>query len=81
MKKSFEVENVKCGGCANSLKSSLEGEFGVIDVDIDGKKITLDIDDSKIEKLRARLKEIGFPIAGDGGFLGKLKSFISCKLG
>jgi len=28
MKQTFEVKNVKCGGCAGTLKKSLLEEFG-----------------------------------------------------
>ena len=34
MKQTFEVYNVKCGGCANTLIKSLKDEFGEVVVDL-----------------------------------------------
>ena len=35
MKQTFEVINVKCGGCASTLKTSLAEEFGEVDVNLE----------------------------------------------
>ena len=35
MKQTFEVINVKCGGCASTLKKSLAEEFGEVEVDLE----------------------------------------------
>ena len=35
MKQTFEVLNVKCGGCASTLTKSLKVEFGEIEVSKD----------------------------------------------
>ena len=45
MTKTFQVLNVKCGGCANTLKTKLEPIFGEIEVNLDimPREITLDI--------------------------------------
>lgn len=47
MKQTFEVYNVKCGGCANTLIKSLKDEFGevVVDLEVNPRKITLDIEE------------------------------------
>ena len=46
MKQTLEVENVKCGGCANTLITSLKEEFGNVEVDlnVNPRKITLDLE-------------------------------------
>lgn len=88
MKQTFEILNVKCGGCANTLKKSLAEEFGEIEVDLesDPRKITLEIDDSKIEKLDLKLRALGYPLATDElsrieKFTMGAKSFVSCAIG
>ena len=45
MKQTFEVLNVKCGGCASTLTKSLKDEFGEVSVDLEvtPRKITIDI--------------------------------------
>ncbi|HIP26902.1 MAG TPA: heavy metal transporter, partial [Flavobacteriaceae bacterium] len=35
MKQTFEVKNVKCAGCAGTLKKSLLEEFGEVEVDLE----------------------------------------------
>ncbi len=85
---SFEVLNVKCGGCASTLKKKLKPLFGEVTVDIDvmPRKITLDIEQDDIPALAKELKTLGYPLAQeDMSFLeeykAKAKSFISCSIG
>jgi copper chaperone CopZ len=88
MKKTFEVLNVKCGGCANTLKRSLAEEFADIEVnlDVEPRQITLEIDDSQIPALRAKLKKLGYPMSDEDlstieEFSTTAKSFVSCAVG
>jgi len=88
MKQTFEVINVKCGGCASTLKTSLAEEFGEVDVnlDIEPRQITLDIDDSNVLALRTKLKKLGYPMSDEDlttmeGFSTTAKSFVSCAVG
>ena len=57
MKQTFEVHNVKCGGCANTLITSLKNEFGeiLVDLDVTPRKITLNIEENKKEELKIKL--------------------------
>ncbi len=88
MKQTFEVLNVKCGGCANTLKKSLKEEFGEVEVDLDvtPRKITLEIDTNKIEDLKLKLRSLGYPLSDDelSGIqkaTTTAKSFVSCAIG
>ena len=88
MKQTFEVINVKCGGCANTLKTSLEKEFGEVEVnlDIEPRQITLDIEEPAIPALRTKLKKLGYPMSDEDlskmeGFSTTAKSFVSCAVG
>lgn len=88
MKQTFEVHNVKCGGCANTLKSSLKEEFGEVEVnlEVEPRKVTLDIEDDKIETLKLKLRSLGYPLTSDelSGFqkaTTTAKSFVSCAIG
>lgn len=82
MKKSFEVLNVKCGGCAKKLRESLEGDFGAIDVSVEEGRITLEIEENREKELAQRLNALGYPLAKEGnGLLARIKSFVACKLG
>mgnify|MGYP003600662029 FL=1 len=88
MKQTFEVHNVKCGGCANTLTKSLKDDFGSVEVDLSVKKrkITLDIEDNQIEELKLKLRSLGYPLTNDelSGFekaTTTAKSFVSCAIG
>ncbi len=60
----FEVENVKCENCANLIKNSLKGDFGEIAVDmsVNPRTISLNIDESRLSELKEALKELNFSV-------------------
>lgn len=84
----FEVLNVKCGGCANTLIKSLADDFGEVNVDLDcePRKITLNIEDDQMEKLKLKLRSLGYPLSTDElntlqTLTTSAKSFVSCAIG
>ena len=88
MTKTFQVLNVKCGGCANTLKTKLEPKFGEVEVNLDvmPRQITLDANEEQIPELREALKSLGYPMSDENlGFVedttAKAKSFVSCAIG
>jgi copper chaperone CopZ len=88
MKTTLEVHNVKCGGCANTLTTALKEEFGevTVDLNVQPRKITLDIEEEKIEHLKIKLRGLGYPLVTDelSGFekaTTTAKSFVSCAVG
>ncbi len=88
MKQTFEVINVKCGGCANTLKTALKKEFGEVEVNLDivPRQITLDIEESAMPALRKKLKSLGYPMSDEDlssieEFSTTAKSFVSCAVG
>jgi copper chaperone CopZ len=88
MEQTFQVQNVKCGGCANTLRKALEDEFGEVRVELrkEPREITLEIEDNQIEILREKLKSIGYPLADEDlntldTISTKAKSFVSCAIG
>ncbi len=88
MIQTFQVINVKCGGCASTLKEKLFEEFGKVEVnlDVNPREITLDIAEEKIDSLGESLKSLGYPFVTEkmgfvDGSSAKAKSFISCAIG
>ena len=88
MKQTFEVLNIKCGGCASTLTKSLKVEFGEIEVNLDvmPRQITLDVEDNQKEALKLKLRSLGYPLNSDElSGLQKAtttaKSFVSCAIG
>jgi copper chaperone CopZ len=87
-KQTFQIENVKCGGCANTLKKALFEEFGEVEVNLEviPREITLKIEENQIESLKSKLKTLGYPLSSDElNTIEKItttaKSFVSCAIG
>jgi copper chaperone len=90
MRKSFEVANMRCEGCAATIRSALSRDFGdniEIDLTTMPRKVTVDIEDAEHEALFIeRLRKLGYPlydddISGIEGAVMKGKSFVSCAIG
>jgi copper chaperone CopZ len=67
MQYQFQANNIHCKNCANTIKVSLEDDFGDIEVDLskDPKVITVNLKDEKeIEDFKTQMKELGFEIIG-----------------
>ena len=81
------VENIKCGGCANTITTKLNKMDCVngCDIDIENGVITIDGDDSSKEEVGRLLLKIGYPECGTAEGLeaakAKAKSFVSCAVG
>ena len=88
MIQTFKVINVKCSGCASTLKSKLLEKFGNVEVNLDKepREITLNIEEPDIVKLGEELKKLGYPFVTEkmgfvDGTSAKAKSFVSCAIG
>jgi copper chaperone len=83
----LSVENIKCGGCANSIRKALAGLEGVgsVDVDIERGEVRVDGGDAARATVATRLLELGYPergtASGVGSAAAKAKSFVSCAIG
>lgn len=80
----IQVENIKCGGCANSIRNSLSKIEGVnqIDVNIENGVISTIVEDFvNEEQLSKVLHKMGYTAPGEGGALDKAKSYVSCMIG
>lgn len=80
----FIVENIKCGGCANSITKALKKFKGVneVDINIETQEITIQSEYSiDREAIISKLSSIGYPLAGKGNGMQKAKSFVSCMIG
>ncbi len=76
MEHKIKVENIKCSGCVNSIKSALLKINGVnaVEVDIENELITIngDVDSNLILN---KLTNTGYPEKGNNDFLKKSKSY------
>ncbi|HUI33323.1 MAG TPA: heavy-metal-associated domain-containing protein [Dysgonamonadaceae bacterium] len=82
MKHTIAVENIKCGGCMNSIKTSLMQIDDVQEVSIDKDAETVTIETaSEIELFIQKLNDLGYPQKGNNSLLKKAKSYVSCAVG
>lgn len=82
--KIFIVDNLKCGGCANSIHHKLAQVAGIdkIAVDPDTNSVRISYtQDTAAEKALSLLAQMGYPEAGTSSILQKGKSYISCAIG
>ena len=88
MKKTYEVKNVKCGGCANTLKKALLEEFGEVEIDleVEPRKIIVNMEEKDENALKLKLRKLGYPLVTDeltafSTVSTTAKSFVSCAIG
>ncbi|WP_299063468.1 heavy-metal-associated domain-containing protein [uncultured Polaribacter sp.] len=84
MNTDIQIENLKCGGCAATIKKGILALEGVKDVAINIEKSIVSIASEKanIEEIKAKLSKLGYPEVGDKNtVLHKAKSFVSCAVG
>lgn len=87
MKHIIEVENIKCGGCANTIVNKLGKleDVGQVSVDIEQGRVNIDAADDSREQLVKTLLQSGYPEKGTAEGIkaakAKAKSFVSCAIG
>lgn len=84
---SVQVENIKCGGCASTIRKKMleiEGVSGAA-VDVEQGMVSLEADEAARPAAVAALLKAGYPEAGSAEGLAALKakatSFVSCAVG
>ena len=83
----ISVENIKCGGCAGTIRKKINALEGVnnTEVDIENGMVNIDANDNLHETLTAQLLKLGYPESGTAEGLAaakaKAKSFVSCAVG
>jgi copper chaperone CopZ len=85
MNATLEIVNLKCGGCANSIKKGLKSIDGAenITVNLETSEINMEVpDENVLQKVKEKLSKMGYPEIGDANTLvHKAKSFVSCASG
>jgi len=88
MKTKIIIDNMKCGGCAGSIKKGLKSFAEVTEVSVDVEQESVAIthnDNLPVEVLKEKLSSMGYPEKGtlDGfdKFAANAKSYVSCDIG
>ena len=78
------IDNLKCGGCANTIRQALSqfNELDSVDINIEDGAITVRSGQElqRTEYLGV-LKKLGYPEAGTSTIMEKGRSYISCAIG
>jgi copper chaperone len=86
----FEVENIKCGGCANGIRQKLTALDAVDEVNVDVESGQVDVvsaaeSDALKSTIRTTLAGMGYPEKGSVEGLSSVKakatSYVSCAIG
>jgi copper chaperone len=81
----LQIQNLKCGGCANTIITQLSKLVGISDVDVNNDTDEVSFShksENEFEAVKTKLSDLGYPIAGEQNSLPKkAKSFVSCAVG
>ena len=78
------VENLKCGGCASTVRSSLTKIDNVesVEVDLATSEVLVAYHGTlNREVVVEKLHNLGYPEMGNGSTAAKMKSYVSCAMG
>lgn len=85
MNTSITVQNLRCGGCANTITTKLSEIENIteINVDIENSIVSFSYQSEKdFQAIYDRLKSLGYPsVDDDNGMMTKAKSIVSCATG
>lgn len=85
MRTTLEIQNLKCGGCANTILNKLSGLKGIDKVLVNNMYNSVSFshtDDQTLMRAKKLLIKLGYPEVGHKNVLTtKAKSFVSCAIG
>jgi copper chaperone len=85
MNTTLAIQNLKCGGCANTIITRLNNIDGIDNVMVNNDTNTVSlnyIDESILNKAMDLLSKLGYPIEGEQNpLIKKAKSYVSCAVG
>ena len=79
------IENLKCHGCANTIRKRLMRieEVSNVDIDIEESSVKIEYEgkNNMREAFVEKLRKLGYPQDGTGKLNQQIKSYISCAIG
>lgn len=85
MKTIVHIQNLKCGGCANTITKKLNalGDVSEVFVEIEDNSVTFEYsEEHTLDVVKKALADIGYPEDGEANNLAsKAKSYVSCAFG
>jgi copper chaperone len=83
----WQVDNIKCGGCAGRIRQQLSKLAGVslVEVDVGLAQVRVEADEASENLILAELARLGYPLSGTSQGLSAIqadvRSFVSCAIG
>jgi copper chaperone len=83
----IQIENLKCGGCANTIVKGLSAIDGVTDVAVhnDTNQVSMNAGEAIRPAVLEKLRSMGYPevgsVSGLASGIATAKSFVSCAIG
>jgi copper chaperone CopZ len=85
MRTQVHIQNLKCGGCANTITKRLSEIKNISEVVVNQDEETVSFDyhtSHDFERAKHVLEMLGYPVLGDeNNLITKAKSYISCAVG
>ena len=85
MKTTVQIQNLKCNGCASTIKNKLSelDNINEVYVDVENDAVSFEYDkEDTLETVKKQLHKLGYPLAGEDNTLPtKAKSYVSCAVG
>lgn len=85
MKAIIQIDNLKCHGCANTIRKEIGKMPEVNSVEVIHESSSVEIEyngnTDREEEFAMHLKALGYPKTGTGNLGNKVKSYVSCAIG
>ena len=85
METTIHIQNLKCGGCANTINKGISSIEAIqnVSVNVDESTVTFSYGtEDQLNEVKNKLKSLGYPEDGEANTLGdKAKSYVSCAIG
>jgi copper chaperone CopZ len=85
MNTTINIQNLKCGGCANTITKNLAQLEAITEVTVNVEESMVSFaypTEEKLMEVKEKLKTLGYPEDGEANSLGsKAKSYVSCAIG
>jgi copper chaperone len=85
MKTTVHIQNLKCGGCVNTISKKLNSldDVSEVNIEVEDNSVTFEYSEAHtLEVVKKMLADIGYPEDGEANTLtSKAKSYVSCAFG
>jgi copper chaperone CopZ len=84
-KEKIIIENLKCHGCANTIRKEVSKLDGVskVEIGMEDSSVNVKYDNAILpkEKILKKLARLGYPESGHNSLTSEVVSYVSCAVG